>query len=683
MNGRIIMLIMLCIGWSVTLAQESQATYQSWLDSIESSSYIAMEIMLDELQINHGQDDQLISADKRRYAMRSTDQLLHKLPGVNMVRRGSFANEPMLRGLTSERYVLSIDGMRIFGACTDKMDPGSAYIEPINLDGIDVSFGSQGNMLGSTTGGAVNFSLKKPIFSNDRSWMGQLSTNYGTVAGSFDQSLDLNYSKDRWAMRLSGVHRKAHNYTDGTGQEVRYSQYEKFNYAGALYYRLSDFDLLTIDFVGDDAWDVGYPALPMDVSSARAKMFSAGWVGTKLWRFINPELKVYHNYIDHEMDDTKRDTVAMHMDMPGTSSTSGVYFKSILTRNERQQLSLKADYFSNLSYAEMTMYPNNPDELPMFMLTWPNIRRSQVGVELGYQYKLSQRWQINASGRLDDAHTSIDSDFGERQLSVFGKTGTEVRNEQLLNASLNFDYQINPSLSISFKSAYGERVPSVSEQFGFYLFNVHDGYDYLGDPDLNKERNLHFEISQSYKSERLQLNANLFTYLFDDYIMGIYVPEYQVMTIGARGVKWYTNVGKATMLGGELVAAYDLARTSRLTTEVKYVYGRDFEDDPLPQIPPIKVNVGYDQSWLGINWRGELEWASAQNRVSQKFNEPMTPAYSLINLRMNKSLAIRNQVVSFGLGVDNLLDKDYREHFDIGQILRPGRNFYLDLKIRF
>ncbi|MEM8896087.1 MAG: hypothetical protein AAGC88_16030, partial [Bacteroidota bacterium] len=99
--------------------------------------------------------------------------------------------------------------------------------------------------------------------------------------------------------------------------------------------------------------------------------------------------------------------------------------------------------------------------------------------------------------------------------------------------------------------------------------------------------------------------------------------------------------------------------------------------------PPLKINSAYDQEWLGINWRMEVEWASAQERVSEKFNEPSTPSYQLINFRMNKSYEINRQHLGVGLGVDNLLNQDYREHFDIGQALRPGRNIYVDLKVNF
>ena len=44
-----------------------------------------------------------------------------------MVKRGSYAWEPLINGMATERTVITIDGMRIFGACTDKMDPITSY----------------------------------------------------------------------------------------------------------------------------------------------------------------------------------------------------------------------------------------------------------------------------------------------------------------------------------------------------------------------------------------------------------------------------------------------------------------------------------------------------------------------------------------------------------------------------
>ena len=66
----------------------------------------------------------------------TTEDVLSKLPEINMIRRGSYGVEPLIRTYNTGQINLLVDGMRIHGACTDKMDPASIYIEPKNLQGI-------------------------------------------------------------------------------------------------------------------------------------------------------------------------------------------------------------------------------------------------------------------------------------------------------------------------------------------------------------------------------------------------------------------------------------------------------------------------------------------------------------------------------------------------------------------
>ncbi len=669
--------IQLCYG------QSEKELYLAWLDSMQSDHYVGIFKELDEIVISDSMQLAQIKDPMMQKNMLCTDQLMHCLPGVNMVRRGNFANEPMLRGLTSERYVLSIDGMRIYGACTDKMDPASAYIEPINLQSLDISFGCQSNMMGCGTGGGVNFGLKKPIFSSNNPLVAGFQTNYSTVSRGFDQAMDLNYSRNKWAIRVSGVHRKAENYIDGNGEEVRYSQFEKFNYATSLNYRVNDRSLLAFDFVGDDARDVGYPALPMDVSFARARLFGLTYMSDKIWLLQAPEFKVYHNYINHEMDDTQRDSVAMHMDMPGNTRTTGGYLRGFLKQSPTSTLEFKADYHKAFWHAEMTMYPNDEDQLPMFMLTWPDVHRSIGGVELSYNKELYPGHRLIQNGRVELVTSFISSEFGERQLSVFSKEGMAHRNNTLVNLSSHYIWEYTAQSSASVSLSYGERVPSVSEQFGFYLFNRLDGYDYLGDPDLNKERNIHLELGQHIQKNGFRLETSLFSYFFDDYIMGIYDPSLSNMTIGALGVKWNRNTGKARMMGGELSMFTPVLPGLSNKLDIKYVYGSDFEGEPLPQMPPLKINYSINQSIKGWNIQPEFIWSSAQNRISAKFNERSTDSFLLTNMGLSKNLKLKAGDLRTIISVNNIFDIAYREHFDIGSILRPGRSLDLQLAWRF
>ena len=59
----------------------------------------------------------------------SIDEHLAELSHVNLVRRGSYAWEPVVNNMQTERLSTTIDGMKIFYACTDKMDPVTSYVE--------------------------------------------------------------------------------------------------------------------------------------------------------------------------------------------------------------------------------------------------------------------------------------------------------------------------------------------------------------------------------------------------------------------------------------------------------------------------------------------------------------------------------------------------------------------------
>ncbi|MEP4534188.1 MAG: TonB-dependent receptor [Cyclobacteriaceae bacterium] len=663
--------------------QSEKERYMVWLDSMTNDEYIGIEIELDQVVISDSAHLAHLNNPMMQMNMRCTDQLMHCLPGVNMIRRGNFANEPMLRGLTSDRYVMSVDGMRIYGACTDKMDPASSYIEPINLKSLDVSFGSEGNMVGCGTGGGVNFGLKKPVFNSSNPFGATINTSYSSVSNGFDQSLDLNYSLDKWAIRLSGVHRKSENYTDGNGEIVRYSQFEKTNYTTSLNYRPNSSSLLAFDFVADDARNVGYPALPMDVAYAKAKMFGLSYLTDRLWILKNPEVKLYHNFINHEMDDTQRDSVAMHMDMPGNTRTTGGFVSGILHHGRKSSLKMKADFHKVFWHAEMTMYPNESDQLPMFMLTWPDIHRTIGGIEFGHEYTIAPDHQLSSTARVELGYSYISSEFGERQLSVFGKTGMDARRGLLLSTSIKHLWAVSDMTNVTTTVAYGERFPTASEQFGFYLFNQQDGYDYLGDPDLKKEQNLHLEIGQTTSGQNFQLETAAFAYFFSNYIMGVYDSTLSSMTIGARGVKWYRNTGNTLMLGGELLLRNKLSRAMSSELNAKYVYGKDADGEPLPQMPPLKLSYSIHQQVKGWSIQPEIVWSSAQKRTSDKFNEQSTDSFFLVNMGISKAIELKSGVVRAGLSVNNMTNESYREHFDIGSILRPGRSIDVLLSWRF
>ena len=94
--------------------------------------------------------------EKQSKSLASIDEFLDKASQVDLIKRGAYAWEPIINNMATERTLITIDGMRIFGACTDKMDPITSYVEVSNLSEATIHSGQQGSCFGSTIGGAID-----------------------------------------------------------------------------------------------------------------------------------------------------------------------------------------------------------------------------------------------------------------------------------------------------------------------------------------------------------------------------------------------------------------------------------------------------------------------------------------------------------------------------------------------
>ncbi|HVZ97790.1 MAG TPA: TonB-dependent receptor plug domain-containing protein [Chitinophagaceae bacterium] len=90
-----------------------------------------------------------------------TERLLDNISGINLISRGNFAQEPVLRGMSGGQVNITLNGMHIFGACTDRMDPVTSYVEPNNMKSVQVCSGPCFSSCGTAMGGGMNFDLRR------------------------------------------------------------------------------------------------------------------------------------------------------------------------------------------------------------------------------------------------------------------------------------------------------------------------------------------------------------------------------------------------------------------------------------------------------------------------------------------------------------------------------------------
>jgi len=620
-------------------------------------------------------------SSKQPKCLSSLDEYLERSSKLTLVKRGGYGWEPMINNMTSERLNLTIDGMHIFGACTDKMDPVTSYVDVSNLEEVNVSSGQNGAYTGHTIGGALDMVRTKPDFST-RGWGGNVDLGAESNSGLITTGAKIKYGNRKFYSSINFMYRDAGNYKDGNGNTVEFSQFTKYNASVTTGIKINDKHLLSGSVIFDNASNVGYPALPMDVSLARAYIADVEHTAVHVNKWIEEwNTKIYYNSVQHVMDDTKRPAVPMHMDMPGWTHTTGIYSKITAAKN-RHNIIVNLNAYYNQSKAEMTMYPKDESEPPMFMYTWPDVRTAYTGISISDNISLSQNHSIRFSINPGFRQNRITNTFGLNSLKIFYPDMKASKNRFLYSALAGYGFK-KGHIELSAEAAYGERAPSVSEGYGFYLFNSFDKYDYIGNPGLKNEKSLEANTNIIYRNTKFRVNLSASWFHILDYIIGENNPAYSPMTFGASGVRVYKALKYANIFSGSLQIDYRPVNALKTSAFIAYNDGRDYQQQKLPLIRPLSYRLG--ATYLHKQFEAELtaDGASKQTAFSRKYGEDETPAYMVLNFYTGYTLKYNRHKILLRIGVENIGDVFYSTYSDWNNIPRKGRNFFFSVSYGF
>ena len=605
----------------------------------------------------------------------SIDEHLSELKNVNLVRRGSYAWEPVVNNMQTERLSTTIDGMKIFYACTDKMDPVTSYVESGNLQSISLNSGLDGNPQATgNIGGSLDLKLRKAGFdsapfhvsaSAGHEWNGHLQV-YGA---------DAALSSHRTYLNAGAFFRHADNYKVGGGDELQFSQFQKVNVFTNAGLRLAEKDMLEATFIFDRATDVGYPALNMDVAKAE------GFISSLSYKHLFPgaswETKAYYNHITHEMDDTKRPDVQIHMDMPGKSWTAGIY--SLLTTSLKQHdVALNYDLYYNRLFADMTMYPGGA--APMYMVTWPDVGTLNTGVAVTDNVSIGRNQSLRLSAKVAWQQQRLNNEEGYHALKVFFPGMTDAYHQTTGRIAANYNFSIFKFLNCSIGAGWGSRAPTVTEAYGYYLNNTFDQYDYIGNPSLKNESAVELNGTiKWYPTERVNVTLDGNVFLFSNYIIGQFETRLSPMTIGAEGVKVYGNISHATIANVSLTWDWQITEQLRWNKKVSYSSGRDADGDPLPLISPISWQSEWIYQHQRFQAQATVKGNARQSNYGEKYGETAAKAWTIVNLSASYQCTMHNAQCTIRFGVENLFDKKYATYADWNHIPQKGRNIYMNL----
>lgn len=609
----------------------------------------------------------------------SVDEFLASSDKISFIKRGAYAWEPLLNNMSTERSVVTIDGMRIFGACTDKMDPVTSYLESNTLSSIDIKSGQEGSSHGATIAGSIDLKRKRTPFGLEKKWNGAYQTGFEFNNKQFFNLGNISYSGKKLVVDGSISFRKAQNYYDGNDAEVNHSQYNKFNTGIGIAYKTSPLSSIRIDAIFDMAKNVGFPALPMDLWLSRAMITSASYRQLfnegliKSW-----DTKIYYNTIEHYMDDTKRPENLVHMDMPGWSTTYGLV-SSVNLKKERYTSAIELNMYNNTSIAEMRMYPQDRKNRTMFAYSWPWVTTRFAGLSMNNNWEISDKSNVSFGG-------SLGLNYNESKYAEFNwifHPGAPQQKTRIL-PSLHAGYQFTENhFSFSVGTGYGHRAPSVSEGYGYYIYNSFDRYDYIGNPDLKNEISYETNASAGFKNEKMSIEAKVNYFYIQNYIIGKILSLGSPMNYQSVGVKAYTSLDHATLFNMSLNANYSILPELHWKGTLTYARGRDDKGKNLPFIRPLSYLTSLHFTHHNLGVQTSVNGDFIQRNYSPEYGEDKTPAYAVWNFSVNYTFNIQKLKTVFQVGAENLLNKYYSTYADWGNIPRMGRNIYTSLQFNF
>ena len=606
----------------------------------------------------------------------SIDEHLKELNHVELVRRGSYAWEPTVNNMQTERVSTTIDGMKIFYACTDKMDPVTSYVESSNLQSILLNSGLNGNPQATgNIGGALDLKLHKAGFST-KSFSAGADIGYESNGNLQVYGASAAYTSNSFYTNGGIFYRHADNYKEGGGRVVDFSQFQKVNAYDNFGFRLSPLDAIEGTFIFDRATDVGYPALNMDVAKAEAFITSLAY--NRRWeeRLVQSwETKAYYNHITHIMDDTTRPDVEIHMDMPGESWTTGLYSLLRATKGSHN-VTANYDLYYNRLFADMTMYPGGA--APMYMVTWPDVGTLNTGVALADNIRLGNVSLLHLSGKLSWQHQRLNNDEGYKALGVFFPGMKREFHQTTGRIAANYQLSISNS-QFSIGAGWGSRAPTVTEAYGYYLNNTFDQYDYIGNPRLKNESAVELNANYQFSISNFQFSIDGNAFFFSNYIIGQFEPRLSVMTVGAEGVKVYGNISHARIINASLTSKWDVLPWLTWNTRLGCSTGTDDEDDTLPLISPFSYTTSLNLHHGRFQGKAELRGNARQTDYGKKYGETQTPSWAIFNLSANYQLSVSGHQLALRAGIENLFDKRYTTYADWCDIPQKGRNIYINL----
>ena len=436
----------------------------------------------------------ITSEDIEIQGARDVLQVLETVPGINVVRTGSFGSTAsvFVRGGENDFNLILIDGVQV-------NQPGGGFdladLTTTNIERIEIVRGPSSVLYGANaTVSVINIITRKGE--------GKLSGNAKFEGGSFDSYLfrgELNGGVDRFRYSV-GAH-----YSDSDGFYDFNNQYDKIELSANTVFKLDSEASITAHARYFDSeyhfpTDAGGQIVdPNDFRQTKEYLYSISYEDQLSERYTT---RVQYGYYRRDLESfTVEDGVVDFFDSTFeiTENRNHLDWQNTIQLNPGNLLMVGTSFEREQSETE-------------------DLGRRSVGFYIQEQFSWGERLFLTAGGRYDN----------------------NDRFESFATGSLSAAYLPTDQLKIRSSIGNGFRAPSFFEILGFPDFGI------VGNRSLNPEKNLGIDFGFDYfsRSGRGGISATLFLNWFSDLIEFTFLVP--------AGTPNYLNVEKAQAQGLEL-----------------------------------------------------------------------------------------------------------------------------------
>jgi len=641
---------------------------------------------------------------------------------------------PMIRGFSTNRLIMSIDGVRLNNAIYRGGNIHNVIsIDPFSIEKTEVIMGSSSTMYGSDAiGGAMNFYTKKPILSDSKAPLILINSDLRMASASNEKTghFDINVGFKKWAF-LTSVSRndfgnlkmgergfsdylrpeyvEIFNGIDSTIQNSdpriqKFTEYSQFNFMQKILFKPKKNITADIGIHYSSTSDIPRYDRLIRYNQNDQLYYGEWYYGPQKWLLINSQVSIdiqksklydkvklttaYQKFTESRNSRKYNDIIkSVREEKVNIFSTNLDFIKSI---SDNSTVSYGLEYLYNkvnskaclLNISELIMY-DNASRYPNNSL-WQSF-----ATYLNYKHRLNDNLIFQSGFRY--SHILIDSNLSENnEFYDFPFSNADISNGALVGGiGLSWIQNENYRWKLNLNTAF--RAPNIDDVAK--IFDSEPGSVVVPNPDLKPERSFGADLGGSITFDKINFEfSTFFTYLYNSLIRADFELENGVNQIIYDGelsnVQAIQNGSQSNIYGIEISLSAQLSNKLKAIAQYNFIDGKQKDDYsismPVRHIPPQfgSFHLIYKSQQFMLD--GYIEYNSeipfykmAQSEIDKPYlyaldsnGNPYSPAWYTVNLRSRYNIS---QSIAMVASVENITNKLYRPYSS--GISAPGINF--------